>query len=1065
MAIETQTKLVGFCLGNKANYNATNYANHIWFDPTNKQILLNGIEYIPKKLSELVNDKNFITSITKAMVENVLTGNITSHTHTFASITSKPNTLLGYGITETDFFSFDTHISQAGVFFRNDYANNLLYAIDKRADVTATTFTNISSLFNLNYDSPQKIEAGDTEVILIENLNTVIPRLAYGYLYVQLYWGNYAENITVEVYSKNGGADYKWRALSGLNNIYLWTFNNVNINYDIDKIRIAIKAKSDTSCFVSQILFLGSRMSINNSPLITNYIPNTFLYDVTAPKYVVTGGTSSQFLKGDGSLDSNTYALSSALGNYLPLSGGTLTGALTCNGYHIDMNNDSGSRGYRGFFNQSNNTNRASGSHIFMGGGGYALGTNSVSIGYQAYAGIRNEDADKTTYPYIAWQWMPTAKFMVDTTNSATLSGGEYYGFPLLPNEMVQWNIGGQKVIYENSSSYKELLVVIKASDADTGLVFGGKTTLPYSASKTLIAGKYIVGSGECLKKIDEYTINGVKYYQVIIYTWDTTAFPTSYDFTQQVKVMCATKVNNSNYNGASSYASGTYSVASGSYSVASGYSSVASGYSSVASGNYSVASGNYSVASGYASVASGYASVASGYYSVASGYYSVASGYSSVASGNYSVASGYSSVASGIYSVASGAYSVASGNFSVASGYSSVASGDFSVVLARNGETMSSYQTIVGKFNAKVAGLFIIGNGTSDTARSNAFVVDDSGNVTAKYFSGYANAIGGEGIKVYATNSNEINFGGTSSSTDIYFGYRSMDSRPTPTTYNFGKGTATIQAAAFTGNAATATALTSSAGSATQPIYFSNGKPVACTYTLGKSVPSNAVFTDTTYSVATASADGLMSAAMFNSEKVSSISVRQGAVQFEEPIRNHNIYVTYDKDKALNSDNHIVGGDVQIKIPNATKDYDGSMSYTDKRKLDGISPYAPKKVVALRLSFNADATVTVISGGGDYDMTQDAELMGSKYVEQTSTNILYLTTFSLDLAAASTNTLNNLFRNSFVKFSFMGKSTTGISDFTINVKSNFYTDTLEIQFVSTKQDDTCVVDCVWEFF
>lgn len=47
-------------------------------------------------------------------------------------------------------------------------------------------------------------------------------------------------------------------------------------------------------------------------------------------------------------------------------------------------------------------------------------------------------------------------------------------------------------------------------------------------------------------------------------------------------------------------------------------------------------------------------------------------------------------------------------------------------------------------------------------------------------------------------------------------------------------------------GNAATATALTTSAGSATQPVYFNDGKPVACTYTLGKSVPSNAVFTDT---------------------------------------------------------------------------------------------------------------------------------------------------------------------------------------------------------------------------
>ena len=41
----------------------------------------------------------------------------------------------------------------------------------------------------------------------------------------------------------------------------------------------------------------------------------------------------------------------------------------------------------------------------------------------------------------------------------------------------------------------------------------------------------------------------------------------------------------------------------------------------------------------------------------------------------------------------------------------------------------------------------------------------------------------------------------------------------------------------------------TATAGSTTQPVYFSGGKPVACTYTLGASVPSTAKFTDTTYS------------------------------------------------------------------------------------------------------------------------------------------------------------------------------------------------------------------------
>lgn len=46
----------------------------------------------------------YITGITKAMVEGVLTGNITSHTHTFASLTSKPTTLSGYGITDASRF-------------------------------------------------------------------------------------------------------------------------------------------------------------------------------------------------------------------------------------------------------------------------------------------------------------------------------------------------------------------------------------------------------------------------------------------------------------------------------------------------------------------------------------------------------------------------------------------------------------------------------------------------------------------------------------------------------------------------------------------------------------------------------------------------------------------------------------------------------------------------------------------------------------------------------------------------------------------------------------------------
>ena len=53
----------------------------------------------------------------------------------------------------------------------------------------------------------------------------------------------------------------------------------------------------------------------------------------------------------------------------------------------------------------------------------------------------------------------------------------------------------------------------------------------------------------------------------------------------------------------------------------------------------------------------------------------------------------------------------------------------------------------------------------------------------------------------------------------------------------------------------------TTTAGTATQPVYFTGGKPVATTYSLAKSVPADAKFTDTTYSTATQSTAGLMSA------------------------------------------------------------------------------------------------------------------------------------------------------------------------------------------------------------
>ena len=63
--------------------------------------------------------------------------------------------------------------------------------------------------------------------------------------------------------------------------------------------------------------------------------------------------------------------------------------------------------------------------------------------------------------------------------------------------------------------------------------------------------------------------------------------------------------------------------------------------------------------------------------------------------------------------------------------------------------------------------------------------------------------------------------------------------------TYHNGCQVAYADSAGSTSSATTASKLDTNAGSATNPVYFSGGVPVACTYSLNKTVPADAVFTD----------------------------------------------------------------------------------------------------------------------------------------------------------------------------------------------------------------------------
>ena len=143
------------------------------------------------------------------------------------------------------------------------------------------------------------------------------------------------------------------------------------------------------------------------------------------------------------------------------------------------------------------------------------------------------------------------------------------------------------------------------------------------------------------------------------------------------------------------------------------------------------------------AGTAGGIRSTAEGYNTTASGDYSHAEGASTTASGNRSHAEGYlctassgnshaegnNTTASGAHSHSEGDNTIASGIGSHAGGASSIASGDYSFAHGMYVESNNSCEVSLGKFNKSSSDtLFSIGDGTSDSARHNAFEITTTG-------------------------------------------------------------------------------------------------------------------------------------------------------------------------------------------------------------------------------------------------------------------------------------------------------------------------------------------------
>ena len=169
---------------------------------------------------------------------------------------------------------------------------------------------------------------------------------------------------------------------------------------------------------------------------------------------------------------------------------------------------------------------------------------------------------------------------------------------------------------------------------------------------------------------------------------------------------------NNQKVKGNGSVAFGIDNIVVGKYSFASGGEIVVTGDFSSALGISTSASGDYSTAMGNSSNATGVASTAIGYYTTASGI-------SATALGDATTATGGASTAMGSYTISSGSRSTAMGSYTNATGYSSLVAGIYN-------DSLVSRQTAI----TTTTPIFIIGNGNSNSDRTNAFVVLKNGNV-----------------------------------------------------------------------------------------------------------------------------------------------------------------------------------------------------------------------------------------------------------------------------------------------------------------------------------------------
>lgn len=205
---------------------------------------------------------------------------------------------------------------------------NGLYAANERWIVTHKLFDSEGNflknlridLFDGNYEKYNKdvlegtyaeLYIGIVEEEAIENTTKYFMTYCSGEIITSFYASHIPSSISVQAFYNakwNTCVTNSYEDIENYSGSIYKTLTNANY---IKAIKITYGGTSSSSGYgagLTQIEWKLTRTSVQLQSVVTKYpIPQDLYGPVTAPKFIKRGGTSSQFLKADGSVDSNTY--------------------------------------------------------------------------------------------------------------------------------------------------------------------------------------------------------------------------------------------------------------------------------------------------------------------------------------------------------------------------------------------------------------------------------------------------------------------------------------------------------------------------------------------------------------------------------------------------------------------------------------------------------------------------------------------------------------------------------------------------------------------------------------